>query len=227
MAPEQILGDKVDHRADIYCLGLILFEMFTGEQPFVADTVPKLLYQHATKPPTSPSRLRDECPPELRDLIMKCLEKAPDDRPKDMAEIQRLLTARELTDPAVMIARRSRTGAVKVAVAALAVGVLGVTAWYLTRSSSVSAAPHAVEVTSMTAAGSPQPQPTTAASSPQPQATTAAETPGQAKASPTPAASGTTVAPASPRAETAPAKAKGPRKKKTQASGSGSFFDLY
>ncbi|MBN1962117.1 MAG: serine/threonine protein kinase [Deltaproteobacteria bacterium] len=106
MAPEQIAGDNIDYRADIYCVGLILFEMVTGERPFSGSTYSQLLYQHATSLPTPPDRInRQNCPGPLADLIMQCLEKDPNKRPQSMEEVKTRLLDCEDSDRKIAYGR--------------------------------------------------------------------------------------------------------------------------
>src|SRR5581483_1574155 len=98
MAPEQALGQEVDHRADIYSLGVILFEMVTGRRPFLADSVREVMVQHAMQPPPRPSLVatRVSVPPELERLVLDCLHKEPRDRPASMQDVAQRL--REIMD---------------------------------------------------------------------------------------------------------------------------------
>jgi serine/threonine protein kinase len=80
MAPEQAAGRPVDHRADIYAMGVILFECFTGRKPFNAEALFDLLRMHVEAPPPSPRQLRPDLPPELEHVIMVALAKQPDQR---------------------------------------------------------------------------------------------------------------------------------------------------
>ncbi len=75
MSPEQAQGKPVDHRSDIYSLGLILYEMFTGTAAFTADTVNALLYKHVHETPPSPDEVEPYIPAFLNKAILKCLEK--------------------------------------------------------------------------------------------------------------------------------------------------------
>lgn len=84
MAPEQAAGNEVDHRADLYAMGLILYEMLAGRQPFDADQVMALLIKHMTeKPPALPSTV----PRVLNKLVMKLLEKDPGSRQQTADEV--------------------------------------------------------------------------------------------------------------------------------------------
>jgi serine/threonine protein kinase len=80
MAPEQAAGRPVDHRADIYAMGVILFECATGQKPFVADSLFDLLRKHVEAPPPSPRSIRPDMPPDLEHVILCALAKAPDQR---------------------------------------------------------------------------------------------------------------------------------------------------
>jgi serine/threonine protein kinase len=80
MSPEQAAGRVVDHRADIYAIGVILFECATGRKPFLAEALFDLLRMHVEVPPPSPRALRPDMPPELEHVILTALAKPPDQR---------------------------------------------------------------------------------------------------------------------------------------------------
>ena len=80
MSPEQAAGRPVDLRADIYAMGVILFECATGQRPFSAESLFDLLTQHVQAPPPSPRALRPDMPPAMESVILTALGKAPDQR---------------------------------------------------------------------------------------------------------------------------------------------------
>jgi len=107
MAPEQIQGDLVDARADLYSLGCILYECVTGFPPFFGGTSGSLRRRHLQQPPTPPSELLDEPLPErLEWLILKLLEKHPQDRLGYAEDVGRVLA--ELGVESVEPAQRPR-----------------------------------------------------------------------------------------------------------------------
>jgi serine/threonine-protein kinase len=82
MSPEQASGQPVDHRADVYALGIIMYEMFTGRVPFEADTYMGVLTQHMFVQPTPPSQVSAAARElgALEDITMACLAKKPEER---------------------------------------------------------------------------------------------------------------------------------------------------
>ncbi|HTL31514.1 MAG TPA: serine/threonine-protein kinase [Kofleriaceae bacterium] len=80
MSPEQAAGRSVDLRADIYAIGVILFECTTGQRPFSAPALFDLLRMHIEAPPPSPRALRPEIPPALEQVIYQALAKQPEQR---------------------------------------------------------------------------------------------------------------------------------------------------
>jgi serine/threonine-protein kinase len=85
MSPEQALGkERIDARTDIYSLGGLAYYLVTGQPPFSGETAMELLMAHVHTPVTSPRELRPELPPDLEDVILRCLGKKPDDRYEDV-----------------------------------------------------------------------------------------------------------------------------------------------
>jgi serine/threonine protein kinase len=87
MSPEQAMSKDVDQRADVYSLGVVLFEMLTGTLPFEGETAASLVLKHKTEPPPNPRVMNRNIPEELNSLILKCLEKSRKARFQDMEEI--------------------------------------------------------------------------------------------------------------------------------------------
>jgi eukaryotic-like serine/threonine-protein kinase len=188
MSPEQIRGEKVDHRSDIYSLGVMLYQMVTGELPFTADTPMGLLTKHLmdTPHPLEPQGV----PSEVADVIMTALEKEADKRPESMKALGAMLAnasgiasetaaiaaagvSRTQPQPTVS-AKRARTGpegsivssqkkpfpVVPVVIIAVLVLVGGAAAaWYFTVGRKPSASPSQVAATAPQAMAPPA-QPT-------------------------------------------------------------------
>jgi serine/threonine-protein kinase len=96
MAPEQSSGREVDHRADIYGMGLVLFELVTGRFPFddVDKSAAGLLIAHARRPPPRPSAVAPQpVPAELERVILRALEKSPAARFQSADEMREALAS--------------------------------------------------------------------------------------------------------------------------------------
>ena len=92
MAPEQAAGDAgIDHRADIYALGAMAYELLTGQLVFPDRTAPRMLAAHMSEEPRAISGLRADVPAPLAELVMRCLAKDPAGRPQSAAEVVRVL----------------------------------------------------------------------------------------------------------------------------------------
>jgi len=91
MSPEQVRGQEVDVRTDIYSLGATLFESLTGDTPFDGDTHFEIMTKHLSEAPKRPSALGIELPQIVDDAVMRSLAKRPDDRFPDAREMRKTL----------------------------------------------------------------------------------------------------------------------------------------
>jgi serine/threonine-protein kinase len=85
MSPEQIRGERVDARSDVYALGVVMYEMITGKVPFERENTVKVLMAHMHEG-VPPIQIAD-CPQGLNELIIRCLSKRPEGRPSSMDEV--------------------------------------------------------------------------------------------------------------------------------------------
>ena len=96
MAPEQIMAKTVDHRADIYALGIVFYEMVTGRKPFRADTPMAVLFKHASDPLPRPTQFVPTLPKAVEQILLKVLAKDPANRYQSMAAFANALANPDL-----------------------------------------------------------------------------------------------------------------------------------
>ncbi|MGB6875547.1 MAG: tetratricopeptide repeat protein [Candidatus Acidiferrales bacterium] len=100
MAPEQVEAGQVDKRTDLYALGLILFEMVTGEDAFKGDSTLQIMYRRVKEKAPNPKQINPEVPDYLARIILRCLERDPAHRYQDAREILADLRAARVTPTA-------------------------------------------------------------------------------------------------------------------------------
>jgi serine/threonine-protein kinase len=91
IAPERLLAEPSDARSDVYSLGVMLFEVFSGRPPFPGGSLGEIITQHLHEPPPSPRTVRQEIPEELEAILLRCLAKRPEERFADAGALGKAL----------------------------------------------------------------------------------------------------------------------------------------
>jgi serine/threonine-protein kinase len=120
LAPERVKGGESEPSADLYALGIVLFEMLTGRLPFVSESFQGFLFHHLETEPARPSELAPHCPPALESLILRLLSKSKKERPVDAHQVVRELehlrgarSAGRASTPGVELLRKLRPSATR------------------------------------------------------------------------------------------------------------------
>jgi serine/threonine-protein kinase len=112
MAPEQIRGQAIDGRSDLFSLGVVLYELLTGQKPFAGDSVSSVIYRIVNEDPADPTTVHERVTPELAEFLRRALAKRPEDRFQSGAEfaaslrdVASRMTTSEQTQPVASAAR--------------------------------------------------------------------------------------------------------------------------
>jgi serine/threonine-protein kinase len=114
LSPEQARGERVDARSDLYSVGCLLYELLTGRPPFMGDSPVAIAYQHVREAPVPPSRVDPELPEWADPIVLRAMEKDPDERYQSAAEmrsdVQRALSGFPVAAPMPMTAAYAGPG---------------------------------------------------------------------------------------------------------------------
>ncbi len=130
MAPEQVEGKPLDQRSDLYSLGIVFFEMLTGQTPYQGDSAVSVAYQHVQAPVPSVCQINSAVPPEADAITQRLMSKHPDERHDDAAELiedlDRIARGEVTRAEPATGSRSRRTVGIAIAATLLALGMVTV-----------------------------------------------------------------------------------------------------
>ena len=124
LSPEQAQGHAVNARSDLYSIGIILYELLTGRVPFEADSAVTIALKQVNEAPVPPSQINPAVTPELESVVLKALEKEPDDRFADADEFIAALDAAASRIPSAAAIAAAEAAAAALPAAAMAAGAM-------------------------------------------------------------------------------------------------------
>jgi len=150
MSPEQLQGEKLDARTDLFCFGLVMYEMATGQRAFEGDTAPVLRAAILEKTPTPIRQLKPELPQKLEEIIHRALEKDREMRYQSAAE---LCADLQSETEAIRSGKASKTGSLSRVAAGLILALLlaSVIYWFAKRQPAIPPKPKLLQLTSNSA----------------------------------------------------------------------------
>ncbi|MFN8371892.1 MAG: protein kinase [Anaerolineae bacterium] len=137
MSPEQLRGDRIDHRSDIYSLGIVFYQMMTGKPPFETGSsgeIVSLIYKHLEETPRPPSEHNPDIPAGVEEIMLKAISKKPEDRYQTVEEmlealnivLGRLSTIEQTTARKIVSVQRRREQAQRQNLLRIGLGVMAV-----------------------------------------------------------------------------------------------------
>jgi serine/threonine protein kinase/dienelactone hydrolase len=142
MSPDQIQGNEVDHRTDIWSLGVVMFEMLTGRLPFKGKEEASLVYSIVHEQPEPIRKFNPDVPPDLERIVMRTLEKKPESRYSSVLEtLNDLENYKKATEARVVnlssFSERIRKPEVILPAIIMTVGIIFLAYWYINRQSEI------------------------------------------------------------------------------------------
>lgn len=173
MPPEQGMGKEVDFRADIYSLGLVFYELVTGQKPFTADTPMAMVLKHVTDEIPRPTRIDRRIPPFVEQAILRAVQKDPADRYASMGEFADVLELIALGEKApqkkivkLVRQKKQKWNPIPLLLVFLLIAAAGAAAWRYFQFSGMLAPPPAASTVTLPAPTATPPRPTVTAPAP-------------------------------------------------------------
>lgn len=129
-SPEQGLGKPLDHRTDIYSLGIVFYQLLTNKVPFDAETAAAIIYKHVHEKPERPRKINPNISLQAEEIVLKAIAKRPEDRYQSMTEFRKVLEALLATQSEKTTKKGSRFSPVTIAVC-IALVIAGIVLYFV------------------------------------------------------------------------------------------------